>query len=194
MGIEVALSGIVISPQPDGNGGVASAAQAAGQHGRGPSPCSSSNSASASVSRTGSAARRAAIARPLLRGIARWSRLDAIDAFLTANRHVRGFDFVSAALQFLGADYTVDAAALARIPAQGRLLVVANHPSGALDALALLDAIGKVRRDVRIVANDMLSALDNLDGLLLPVRILGGRPAPDSLRAVDTALAGAANA
>ena len=133
--------------------------------------------------------RRAAIARPLLRGIARWSRLDAIDAFIKANRHVRGFDFVSAALQFLGADYAVDDAALARIPAHGRLLVIANHPSGALDALALLDAIGKVRRDVRIVANDMLSALDNLDGLLLPVRILGGRPAPDSLRAVDAALA-----
>ena len=104
--------------------------------------------------------RRAAIARPLLRGIARWSRLDAIDAFIKANRHVRGFDFVSAALQFLGADYAVDDAALARIPAHGRLLVIANHPSGALDALALLDAIGKVRRDVRIVANDMLSALD----------------------------------
>ena len=133
--------------------------------------------------------RRAAIARPLLRGIARWSRLDVIDAFIAANRHVRGFDFVAAALQFLDARYQVDADALARIPARGRLLVVANHPSGALDALALLDAIGKVRRDVRIVANDMLLALDNIGELLLPVRILGGRPAPDSLRAVDAALA-----
>ena len=133
--------------------------------------------------------RRAAIARPLLRGIARWSRLDEIDAFIAANHHVRGFDFVAAALQFLGARYDVDTAGLARIPAHGRLLVIANHPSGALDALALLDAIGKVRRDVRIVANDMLSALDNLDGLLLPVRILGGRPSADSLRAVDAALA-----
>jgi putative hemolysin len=131
---------------------------------------------------------RGRLARPLVRGMPLVAA-GSIETFLTANRHVRGFDFVSAALQFLGADYTVDAAALARIPAQGRLLVVANHPSGALDALALLDAIGKVRRDVRIVANDMLSALDNLDGLLLPVRILGGRPAPDSLRAVDTALA-----
>ena len=133
--------------------------------------------------------RRAAIARPLMRGIARWSRLDEIDAFIAANRHVRGFEFVSAALQFLGARHEVDDAALARIPASGRLLIVANHPSGALDALALLDAIGRVRRDVRIVANDMLSALDNLDGLLLPVRILGGRPVADSLRAVDAALA-----
>ena len=57
--------------------------------------------------------RRAAIARPLLRGIARWSRLDAIDAFIKANRHVRGFDCVSVALQFLGADYAVDETALA---------------------------------------------------------------------------------
>ena len=133
--------------------------------------------------------RRASLARPLLRGIERWSRLDVIDGFLKANRHVRGFAFVSAALEFLGARYEVDAGALARIPAQGALLVVANHPSGALDALALLDAVGRVRRDVRIVANDFLSALDNIEDLLLPVRILGGRPAPQSLRAVDAALA-----
>ncbi|QIL19952.1 lysophospholipid acyltransferase family protein [Thermomonas sp. HDW16] len=133
--------------------------------------------------------RRAAIAKPLLRGIERWSRLDVIDAFLAANRTVRGFALIAAALQFLGARYEVDDAALARIPAQGRLLVIANHPSGALDALALLDAVGKVRRDVRIVANDVLSALDNIGELLLPVRILGGRPSADSLRAVDAALA-----
>ena len=30
----------------------------------------------------------------------------------------------------------------------GRLLIVANHPSGALDALALLDAVGRIRRDL----------------------------------------------
>jgi putative hemolysin len=133
--------------------------------------------------------RRASIARPLLRGIERWSRLDVVDAFIRTNRDLRGFAFVSAALEFLGARYDVDAEALARIPPHGPLLIVANHPSGALDALALLDAVGKVRRDVRIVANDILSALDNIDGLLLPVRILGGRPAPHSLRAVDAALA-----
>lgn len=133
--------------------------------------------------------RRATIARPLLRGIAHFSRLDAIEAFVAANRDLRGFDFVAAALQFLGVRYAVDAQGLARIPARGRVLIVANHPSGALDALALLDAVGKVRRDVRIVANDVLGALDNLDGLLLPVRILGGRPTRDNLQAVEAALA-----
>ena len=133
--------------------------------------------------------RRGAIARPLLRRIERWSRLDVIDAFLAANGHVRGFAFVAAALQVLDTRYDVDEAALTRIPAKGRLLIIANHPSGALDALALLDAIGRVRRDVRVVANDFLSALDNIEELLLPVRILGGRPSAESLRAVEAALA-----
>ncbi|TLX21179.1 GNAT family N-acetyltransferase [Thermomonas fusca] len=125
----------------------------------------------------------------MLRGIARWSRLDEIDAFLAANRHVRGFDFVTVAMRHLGAGYEASDADRARIPAHGRLLIVANHPSGALDALALLDLVGQVRRDVRIVANDFLSALGGLGELLLPVRILGGRPAPESLRAVRAALA-----
>ena len=124
---------------------------------------------------------RARIARPLLRTLGRWSRLDAIDAFLAANTNLRGFAFVEAALAFLQARYRVEDADRARIPARGRLLVIANHPSGVLDALALLHLVGSVRQDVKIVANDMLNAIGNLDGLLLPVRILGGRPGADSL-------------
>lgn len=131
---------------------------------------------------------RARLARPLLRTLGRWSRLDAIDAFLAANIAMRGFDFVEAALRFVHADYQADADARARIPAHGRLLVVANHPSGIPDALALLHLVGSVRQDVRIVANDLLGAIDNLDGLLLPVRILGGKPNADSLRAIERSL------
>jgi len=132
--------------------------------------------------------RRARIARPLLRTIERWSRLDAIDAFLAANASLRGLAFIEATLQFLQAGYTAAAADRARIPARGRLLVVANHPSGALDALALLHLVCSVRSDVKIVANDLLCAIANLDGLLLPVRILGGKPGADSLHAVEQAL------
>jgi putative hemolysin len=132
--------------------------------------------------------RRATLAKPLLRAIGRWSKFDAISGHLEANGHLRDFEFVRSSLDFLQARYVADAAELRRIPASGRLLVVANHPSGALDALALLDAVGQVRRDVKIIANDLLSTLDPLSGLLLPIRIVGGRPNPESLRAVEDAL------
>ncbi|WP_313461736.1 1-acyl-sn-glycerol-3-phosphate acyltransferase, partial [Stenotrophomonas sp.] len=133
--------------------------------------------------------RRGHLARPLLRGVGRWSRLDRVDAFLRQHAGVRGFDFVAAGLDFLDSRYQVDPAELARIPATGRLLIVANHPSGALDALALLDAVGRVRRDVRIVANDLLGAIGPLQDLLLPVRMLGGKVQRASLQAVEQALA-----
>ena len=132
--------------------------------------------------------RRATLASPLLRTIGRWSRFDEVDAFLQASRGLRDFDFVSAAMDHLQARYQADPAGTARIPASGRLLIVANHPSGALDALALLDLVGQVRRDVKIIANDLLSALEPLSGLLLPVRILGGRPRAESLQAIADAL------
>ncbi|KRD77593.1 lysophospholipid acyltransferase family protein [Lysobacter sp. Root983] len=132
--------------------------------------------------------RRERLARPLLRTIGRWSKFDAVDGFLAENGHLRGFAFVGAALEFLQARYSADPAEKQRIPASGRLLVVANHPSGAIDALALLDLVGSVRRDVRIVANDLLQALEGLDGLILPVKILGGRPSAESLQAIEAAL------
>lgn len=131
--------------------------------------------------------RRAGIARPLLRTLGRWSRFDTLDHFLAESGHLRDFAFVDASLEHLQARYAVEAGG--RIPERGRLLIVANHPSGALDALALLHHVGSVRRDVRIVANDLLSMLEPLAGLLLPVRILGGRASSDSLRAIEQALA-----
>ena len=133
--------------------------------------------------------RRGGVSRPMLRALARWSRLDDIDRLLQDQGHLRGFDFIGATLDFLGARYEVDPAQLVRVPARGGLVVVANHPSGALDALALLDALGRVRRDVRIVANEMLSLVAPLQDLLLPVRVFGGGAEAGSVRALERALA-----
>lgn len=132
--------------------------------------------------------RRARLAGPVARAVGNWSRLQAVEAFLGSHGHLSGFAFVSAALDWLRADYTIEGDGLQRIPPRGRLLIVANHPSGALDALALLDAVGKVRRDVRIVANDLLGAIEPLAGLLLPLCVLGGQPGARSLQAIGRAL------
>lgn len=131
---------------------------------------------------------RARLTRPLLRGYSRLSGLDDAGAFLDANRHLTGFAFVEAAMAHLGLRYTVDQIERERVPATGRVLIVANHPCGAADALALLHFVGSVRRDVRIVANDLLCGLGGLRELLLPLRILGGRPGADSLAAIERAL------
>lgn len=131
---------------------------------------------------------RARVARPLVATLGRLSRIDEINAFLAAHAHLEGLAFVDAALARLDCRWLVDHVERERIPEQGAVVIVANHPMGAIDALALLGMVGSIRRDVRILANDFLHVFEGLKGLLLPLRILGGRPAPESLRAVEAAL------
>jgi putative hemolysin len=131
---------------------------------------------------------RAAIAKPLLSRLGRWSRLRDVDAFLAKNAHLQGLALVEAAMEHLDVRYTVDHVERERIPQSGRVLIVANHPSGGIDAMCLLHLVGSVRSDVRIVANDLLGAVPGLRPLLLPLRILGGKPSPESLAAVEAAL------
>lgn len=132
--------------------------------------------------------RSARLTRPLLQRWSRWSRLQETLEFLERSEGLHGMAFLEAARSFLQLDYRVQAGPGAPLPAQGRLLVVANHPSGARDALALLHWVLRQRPDARIVANDVLGQIAPLRQLLLPVRILGGSISPGSVRAVEQAL------
>ena len=74
--------------------------------------------------------------------------------------HRRSGAFATTALDVL--DVTVDCDTAEEIPVHGPLIVAANHPHGALDGLVLLDVIGRVRPDVRLVANHFLACVPEL--------------------------------
>ena len=67
--------------------------------------------------------------------------------------HAKGFDFVEQVLSYFDFDYAIHADELENIPATGRVVVIANHPIGSLDGLAIIKLIGSVRKDVKIIAN-----------------------------------------
>ncbi|MFZ2237873.1 MAG: lysophospholipid acyltransferase family protein [Dokdonella sp.] len=86
----------------------------------------------------------------------------------------RGLDFVDRMLGLLGTTYCVDAGFSEPVPESGPLLVVANHPLGMQDALVLLQWLGSIRPDVRMLGNDWLASVPPLNDLLLPVDVFGG--------------------
>jgi putative hemolysin len=73
-----------------------------------------------------------------------------------------GHAFAAGALEVLRVRATCGPDAAAHIPADGPLIVAANHPHGALDGLLLLDLVGRVRQDVRLLANRMLACVPEL--------------------------------
>jgi putative hemolysin len=64
----------------------------------------------------------------------------------------------------------VEALRLARIPAEGRVIVICNHPTGIADGLAVYDALGMLRGDLCFYANaDALRVSPGLSDVLIPV-------------------------
>ncbi|KEA65717.1 putative hemolysin [Marinobacterium lacunae] len=134
----------------------------------------------------GFAAKPAPVRRSTLFCLRRLVREREINRFLDENKDVSGFEFIDRVLDYFNFSYSVSSKERINIPSSGRVIIVANHPLGALDGLALLKLVGEVRRDVRIIANDVLMHFDPLQNLFLPVDNLGqGTRKRDIARIVD---------
>ena len=127
------------------------------------------------------------IRRSLAGMLGRLADQKGFNGTLTAIGEAEGFDFVERALDLLGVSYYVNPRERENIPVEGGVLITANHPLGMMDALTLLQMVGSVRRDVRILANDWLMSIEQLHKLLLPVDVFG-KGAASKLRDIYRAL------
>ena len=127
------------------------------------------------------------IRRPMAGMLGRLADEDGFNRVLERVGASEGLDFVERVLDVLGTSYHVNQRERENIPVDGALLVVANHPLGMQDALALLQLVSSVRSDVRILGNDWLAVVPQLRKLLLPVDVFGNG-ATSRLRGIYRAL------
>ena len=125
--------------------------------------------------------------RPMADMLGRLADEDGFNRVLARAGDAQGLAFVTRVLDLLGTSYHLDPSQREYIPVDGPLLVVANHPLGMQDALTLLDLVGSVRPDVRMLGNDWLSVVPQLDQLLLSVDVFG-HGAGSRLRGIYRAL------
>ncbi len=103
----------------------------------------------------------------ILRYIKRIVHQDHINAFIQRHGEKTSFAFVDQIINEFGVKVTFEG--LENIPTSGGAIVAANHPIGALDAMALLNVIGKKRLDQKFIVNDVLLSLKNLSNLFIGV-------------------------
>lgn len=107
---------------------------------------------------------------------------ETFQRFEQKHPQLSGLAFIDQAFNELDFSYQVSSSHRERIPAEGAVIIVANHPIGSLDGLALLHLVGQFRSDVKIIANQMLSALSPLESLILPVDNMTGHSRREQLQ------------
>lgn len=83
---------------------------------------------------------------------------------------------------------TISVTGMDNIPISGGAILVSNHPLGGLDGMILMSLASKVRKDVRVIVNDILSEIPNFDEIFIPVNKFG-KSAKKSLNLIENAYA-----
>ena len=80
-----------------------------------------------------------------------------------------GQAFWKQALDIMGIDLATPREEIARIPREGPLVVVANHPHGLVDGMVLAELIGRRREDYKILTRSLLTGVAEIDRFMIPV-------------------------
>lgn len=83
----------------------------------------------------------------------------------------QGQDFVNAVIEEFRIDVELKGAE--HIPKEGGVIIASNHPLGALDGVALIYAVSKIRPDIRFLVNDVLMQFKNFQPFFVPVNKFG---------------------
>jgi len=126
------------------------------------------------------------IPSPLVSYLERVIHEDDINYIMTKFRELYGLDFVDALIEELGVKVVLEGAE--NIPIDDSVVFASNHPLGGLDGIAIMHAIGRYRRDVKFLVNDILMNIRNLEPLFVPVNKVGGQ-AKSGIVAIDQAYA-----
>ncbi len=111
-----------------------------------------------------------------------------INTFLAQNRHKDTFSFVESIVDHFEMGISLQQNEMSHIPAYGRVVIIANHPLGALDAMTLLHLLKDVRKDIKIVSNSFLSTFENLQELVIPVDNVTGKMTKMTVESIYSAL------
>ena len=84
-----------------------------------------------------------------------------------------GENIFAAAMRLMKVTVTHNQAALKAAPYTGPLLIIANHPFGVVDGLAMMDMATRLRPDVKILVHSLLCQPAELMEYLLPIDFSG---------------------
>ncbi len=101
--------------------------------------------------------------------------LKKLDSFYRARpKNLSVDEFLRYTLNCLNVKTVVASGSVQNIPKSGPLIIVANHPFGGIEGMMLAELLLKQRKDVKVLANNFLQNIPELDDLFIGVDVFGG--------------------
>ncbi len=111
---------------------------------------------------------------------------DELNEFLDRWGYLKNAELIEAGLKYMGIKYQVFG--MENIQRTGRFIFVSNHPLGGLDGLVFIYELSKIFDDIKFPVNDILTNIENLSGIFLPVNKHGPKDR-DAARRIEEAYA-----
>ncbi len=109
--------------------------------------------------------------QPAIQYLLRWPELNQL--YTRVSHPDNQGQIWASILRSLNVMYEVSSEDLANVPKSGPLVVVANHPYGGIEGVMLAALLCSVRRDVKVLANQVLWSFPALRESLIPVDPFG---------------------
>lgn len=105
-------------------------------------------------------------------------------AFAEAHPTESRIELLDKGFEYLDFDFLLSEEDRAKIPKTGRLIVVANHSLGYLDGLGLIKKLREIRPDVKLMLNESLHVMLDMNDYTIPVDNFHGAISKKSLKAI----------
>lgn len=80
-----------------------------------------------------------------------------------------GSPFWPKAIRHMGIRIDTPDEEVARIPASGPVVIVANHPHGLVDGMVMAEIVNRVRSDFKILTRSLLTGIPEVEEFMIPV-------------------------
>lgn len=99
-------------------------------------------------------------------------RLDFMNNFMLTYGHLRGVEFVEAAIRDF--EVTEQVFGMENVPETGSFIFASNHPLGGFDSLLLMKHVHNRLGNFKFLVNDVLMTIPNLRPVFVPINKHGG--------------------
>jgi putative hemolysin len=120
----------------------------------------------------------------IFRLLSRMLRIDFFnDPILYNHGYKKNVDFARASIEAF--DVTLEVLGREHLPRDGRFIFVSNHPLGGFDGMMLISEISRSFPHLKVLANDILCQIENMDGIFVPINKHGAQ-ATENVRRINT--------